>query len=267
MAHTNETFNYKLPQFVDTDQPTWLGDFNGAMETLDTAITKVGANASTALSAANNAVNRVGQAETTIAGVQTTANNAYSLASTNEKDISTLDGQVAQLETKFPVTSANLANGAVTAEKLDQTAVAAMWKSQKVRRFDNQDPTADNTGLVVPATGNCRGYYLADLGLLIIHSIYIHNGTPTDEGITLPSYVPLAPRDLKISFAGILWTTTNYFASWTEAQIDAGTRKLTFKSRKDTSQALNGSSIVLYIGGGTTSATSAASYTASNGTL
>lgn len=38
MPHTNETLNYKLPQFVDTDQPTWLGDFNGAMRSLDTAV-------------------------------------------------------------------------------------------------------------------------------------------------------------------------------------------------------------------------------------
>lgn len=36
MAHTNETPNYRLPQFVDTDQPTWLGDFNGAMLSIDT---------------------------------------------------------------------------------------------------------------------------------------------------------------------------------------------------------------------------------------
>ena len=38
MSHTNETLNYKLPQFVDTDQPTWLGDVNGAMLSIDTAI-------------------------------------------------------------------------------------------------------------------------------------------------------------------------------------------------------------------------------------
>lgn len=38
MAHTNETLNYKLPQFADADQPTWLGDFNGAMLSIDTAV-------------------------------------------------------------------------------------------------------------------------------------------------------------------------------------------------------------------------------------
>ena len=79
MTATNETTNYKLPLFTDNDQPTWLGDFNGSMNKIDNALNTVGANASTALSAANSAVNRGGQVETTITGVQTTANNAYAL--------------------------------------------------------------------------------------------------------------------------------------------------------------------------------------------
>lgn len=267
MSATKETTNYKLPIFEAADQPTWLGDFNGAMEKIDSAVTSVGANASTALSAANNAVNRVGQVETTINGVQTTANNALALASTNETDIGTLDGEVAQLNNKFPVKTADIAVASVTAEKLDSTAVAAMWKSQKVRRFNNQDPTADNSGLVVPTDCALHGFYLEDLGLLVIHNVYIHNGTPTTASITLPSYVPLASTRLNVSLAGILWTQSDYFASWTEAYIEAGTRNLTFKSRKDASQALNGMCFVLYVGLGTTAATNAKSYTASNGTM
>lgn len=35
MSHTNETPNYKLPLFVDNDVPSWLGDFNEAMNELD----------------------------------------------------------------------------------------------------------------------------------------------------------------------------------------------------------------------------------------
>ena len=73
MAATNETTNYKLPLFTDNDQPTWLGDFNCAMNKIDTGMNTIGANASTALSAANNAVNRVAQVETTTTNVQTTA--------------------------------------------------------------------------------------------------------------------------------------------------------------------------------------------------
>lgn len=35
MAATNHTENYNLSQFVGTDRPTWLGDYNGDMEKID----------------------------------------------------------------------------------------------------------------------------------------------------------------------------------------------------------------------------------------
>lgn len=35
MTATNKTTNLGLPQFTATDKPTWLGDFNEAMETID----------------------------------------------------------------------------------------------------------------------------------------------------------------------------------------------------------------------------------------
>lgn len=31
MTATKHTANYNLNQFVGTDRPTWLGDYNGAM--------------------------------------------------------------------------------------------------------------------------------------------------------------------------------------------------------------------------------------------
>lgn len=95
MTATNETTYYQLPLFADNDQPTWLGDFNGAMDKIDSALNIVGANASTALSAANNAVSRVGTLETQFALVQSSANQALSLSQTNEKDIAALDAQMA----------------------------------------------------------------------------------------------------------------------------------------------------------------------------
>ena len=35
MAATNHTENYNLSQFVGTDRPTWLGDYNGDMSKID----------------------------------------------------------------------------------------------------------------------------------------------------------------------------------------------------------------------------------------
>lgn len=36
MTATNHTNNYNLSQFVGTDRPTWLGDYNGDMSKIDT---------------------------------------------------------------------------------------------------------------------------------------------------------------------------------------------------------------------------------------
>ena len=38
MAHTNQTANYNLPQFISSDKPAWLTDINGAFSAIDTAI-------------------------------------------------------------------------------------------------------------------------------------------------------------------------------------------------------------------------------------
>ena len=38
MSATNKTANYELPEFVGTDKPSWLTDFNGAMTKIDTAL-------------------------------------------------------------------------------------------------------------------------------------------------------------------------------------------------------------------------------------
>ena len=250
MSHTNETPNYKLPQFVDTDQPTWLGDFNGAMQGIDTGIAGVGANASTALSAANNAVNRVGQVESTIAGVQTTANNAYSLSTTNQNDISTLDAQVAQLETKFPLTSESLANGAVTAPKLDQTAIAAMWAGLTVRKFNSAHSGADNEGMNIPSGGSMQGFYIVELGLLVINGMQNTYSDAQSALFTLPSYVPNNAIDGVVADAAVIvWNNTENFKTWTSLRAIRSTRQLALVSNPSAGDSFSlMGSVVLYMG-------------------
>lgn len=38
MTATNKTANYELSQFVGTDRPTWLGDYNSDMSKIDTQL-------------------------------------------------------------------------------------------------------------------------------------------------------------------------------------------------------------------------------------
>lgn len=272
MSATNETTNYKLPLFTDNDQPTWLGDFNGAMSKIDANMNTIGANASTALSAANNAVNRVATVETTTVNVQATANSAYALAQTNEGDISTLEGKVDelnQLKSKFPVHTADIAMAAVTAEKLDATAIAAMWKSQRVYRFDSADATADNTGMTGPSNYVCRGFYLADLELLIILAGHLEAGTPKGATIKLPSYVPVAPRDIRTPLGCLEWNGGNYFHSWDGVHIKSGTRELAFEGRNgyasDQTDIIG--TLTFFVGTGTSGDTSAVAYANANGTF
>ena len=93
-SHTNRTENYDLPQFIGSDKPTWLGDFNTAMSTIDSAIGTNASSISTLGTRVTNAEGVASQASTDVAGltstvatlsgnvqsVTTTANNAQSTA-------------------------------------------------------------------------------------------------------------------------------------------------------------------------------------------
>ena len=96
MSATNKTTNYDLPQYVSTDVPSYLGDFNSTMLKIDNAIKGVdnkatsaesavataNANASEALESAQSASTKADTAQATATQAQSTANSANSTAGT-----------------------------------------------------------------------------------------------------------------------------------------------------------------------------------------
>jgi hypothetical protein len=130
-GHTNSTENYELPQFVGTDKPTWLGDINTAMSTIDTA---VGTNASNITSLGTRVTSAEGiasQASTDVAGLTstvntlsgnvttatTTANNAQSTATSALNTANTANGKadtnasaITSLDTRMNTAEANIEN-------------------------------------------------------------------------------------------------------------------------------------------------------------
>ena len=80
MSSTNTTTNYSLPQFISTDKPTWLGDFNGAMSTIDTQMKT------------NNTLAQ------TAKGVADAAATSADLTATNAR-VTSLEGSVSTLQT------------------------------------------------------------------------------------------------------------------------------------------------------------------------
>lgn len=58
MSATNKTTYLELPIFIGTDTPSWLGDWNNTMNTIDTAVNGANNAASDAQSTANSAVSK-----------------------------------------------------------------------------------------------------------------------------------------------------------------------------------------------------------------
>ena len=80
MASTGKTTNYELSQFIGTDKLSWLGDYNGDMLKIDTALGSINATATTAQSG-------VASAQSAASAAQQTANAAQQKATANEQDI------------------------------------------------------------------------------------------------------------------------------------------------------------------------------------
>lgn len=85
MASTNKTTHYELSQYVGSDKPTYLGDYNTDMSKIDSAINTAqttadtaGVAATTAQTAAEGAQTTANTAVTNAANAQTTANGAVS---------------------------------------------------------------------------------------------------------------------------------------------------------------------------------------------
>lgn len=105
-ASTNKTTNYELPQFVGTDKPSWLGDFNEAMLTIDTgmhdnatAIDGVESASKTATSTANQALQSVSSLSNTVSSQGSSITTINSTLTTQGTAISSIDGRVTTLET------------------------------------------------------------------------------------------------------------------------------------------------------------------------
>ena len=84
MASTGKTTNYELSQFIGTNKPSWLGDYNGDMLKIDTALGSINATATTAQSG-------VASAQSAASAAQQTANAANTKANQNETQIEKIE--------------------------------------------------------------------------------------------------------------------------------------------------------------------------------
>lgn len=91
MSATNQTPNYDLPQYIGTDVPSYLGDFNKAMLDIDTAIKGVDNKATSAESTAETAQSTAETAQATATQAKNVATQAQNDATKALTDINKLN--------------------------------------------------------------------------------------------------------------------------------------------------------------------------------
>lgn len=82
MASTNKTTHYELSQYLGSDKPTYLGDYNGDMAKIDTQMYQNATNAQLGITNAGTAQDRADSAYTLATTANNTANNALTTAQT-----------------------------------------------------------------------------------------------------------------------------------------------------------------------------------------
>lgn len=156
-ASTNKTTNYELPQFIGTDKPTWLGDFNEAMADIDAGmhenasdITAMASDVSTATSTASQASQDVANLTSTVNTLSgnvttatTTANNAQQTATSALNTANTANGKADTNATNIATNTSDISTLTTTVNGL--TATVLYDGGHGVGLLDNI-PLSDNSG-------------------------------------------------------------------------------------------------------------------------
>lgn len=139
MGATNTTTNYSLSQFIGTDKPAWLQDYNGDMLKIDSGINAAKVAADGAQNAASAAQNDA-----------TTANNA--ITNTITPAISSLNTTVGNQGGAINTINSLIGNGTPTTT--DQTIIGAI---NEINAKVNWTPAGTSTGttpISLPANFN-----------------------------------------------------------------------------------------------------------------
>lgn len=111
MSSTNKTTYYDLSQYIGTDKPTYLGDYNSDMSKIDTGIHEVQETATTANQTAGSA--------------EAKANTALENAKTNSTNIKNLQASVADINASNVTRDASISKAQSDATTANDSATEA----------------------------------------------------------------------------------------------------------------------------------------------
>lgn len=130
MSSTNKTPNYGLPQYIDTDKPTFLGDFNDAMGIIDKGMNDNKNSAGEGSNKMDEANARIGDAEKTLTETQNQVDSISGLADTIETKVQTALTQANDAATKSGQANTNSTVAVNAANQASTDANAALQQAQ-----------------------------------------------------------------------------------------------------------------------------------------
>ena len=146
MSSTNKTNYYDLSQYIGTDKPTYLGDYNSDMSKIDAGIHGAADKATTASQNAGSAIARVGEVEktvkshtTAITTLQTDVTGLKESVKTAQSTATSADGKAdnAQQTANSALLTANNASAKADNVNKDVTLWSGSVKNQPVTLNDS----------------------------------------------------------------------------------------------------------------------------------
>lgn len=156
MSSTNKTTNYKLSQYIGTDKPTYLGDYNSDMLKIDTQLK---ANADSA----SNAASAAGAAQAVASDASKNVQKLNDSMTANSADIAALKTKNAQQDTSIQNASNTASSALNKANQNDHNIADINTRNQWI-----QGTNIHNTGLPNYTKGSWNCSYNRFSGLLNI---------------------------------------------------------------------------------------------------
>lgn len=157
MSSTNKTTNYNLSQYVGTDKPTYLGDYNGDMLKIDT---QMKANADSA----SNATSAAGAAQAVAEKASKDVQVLNDSATANSADIASLKTKNAQQDVSIQNATNTASSASNKANQNEQNITDINTRNQWIQGIN-----IHNTGLPNYSKGSWNCSYNKFSGLLNIN--------------------------------------------------------------------------------------------------
>lgn len=196
MSSTNKTTNYELSQFLGTDKPAWLTDYNQDMTKIDTGIHTAQSTATGADGKANANTANIGD----LSYLATTATNNL-VASINEVNAKAGTAQ----------NTANNAAGASTANTTAISNLANKFNLNSVKSYALNDMSVSSgTGVITAGTADILWVATnSDSSLFKIYGTILFTPSSSDIKIRIPTTGVTSDTDYVINGGGIFYVNNN----------------------------------------------------------